>query len=91
MITNTLEKYSIYFIEINTCFHSATTRFLSIPHANMSNNTLKTNVLRIYTKVYYLVHKDKYFTYLQIYIHLLQIYIYIITLLKHKYKVYIYK
>lgn len=91
MITNTLEKYSIYFIEINTCFHSATTRFLSIPHANTSNNTLKTNVLRIYAKVYYLAHKDKHLTYLQIYIQLLQIHIYIFTLLKHKYKVYIYK
>ena len=91
MITNTLEEYSICFIEINTYFHSVTTRFLSIPRANMSNNTLETNILRKYIKVYYLVHKDKYFTYLQIYIHLLQIYIYVFTLLKHKYKVYIYK
>ena len=69
MITNTLEQYSIYFIEINTYFHSATIRLLSIPHANTSNNTLKTNILRRYTKVYYLVHKDKHFMYLQIYIH----------------------
>lgn len=91
MITNILEQYSIYFIEINTCFHSTTTRFLNIPHANTSNNTLKTNVLRRYTKAYYLIHKDKYFTYLQIYIQLLQIRIYIFTLLKHKYKVCIYK
>lgn len=91
MITNTLEKYSIYFIEINTCFHSATTRFLSIPHANTSNNILKTNILRKYIKAYYLIHKGKHFTYLQIYIHLSQIHIYIFTLLKHKYKVYIYK
>jgi hypothetical protein len=91
LITNTLEQYSIYFIEINTYFYSATTRFLSILHANMSNNTLKTNILRKYIKVYYLVYKDKYFMYLQIYIHLLQIYICVFTLLKHKYKVYIYK
>lgn len=91
MITNTLEKYSIYFIEINTYFHSAATRFLSIPHANITYNTLKTNTLRKYIKVYYLTHKDEHFIYLQIYIHLLRIYIYVFTLLKHKYKVYIYK